>query len=111
VAICDISAMVYDRLATGKPLMVTRPTAPEASVDEGGYLSVCEWLDAGETRDIAEVLDRVIGDDEARERLGTWSQHYFGDTSPGAPTARFHAAIDALLEKAEEWRERSRERS
>lgn len=106
VAICDISAMVYDRLATGRPLMVTRPTAPEASVDEGGYLSVCEWLDAAETGGIVEVLDRVIGDDEARARLGTWSQHYFGDTSPGAPTARFHAAIDALLDRADDWRQR-----
>ncbi|WP_336659717.1 CDP-glycerol glycerophosphotransferase family protein [Leucobacter sp. USHLN153] len=101
VAICDISAMVYDRLATGKPLMVTRPTSPEAVVDEGGYLSVCEWLDAGETLDIAAVLDRVIGDDTARERLVTWSQHYFGDTSPGAPTRRFHAAIADLLARAD----------
>ncbi|MFT4232929.1 MAG: CDP-glycerol glycerophosphotransferase family protein [Leucobacter sp.] len=106
VAICDISAMVYDRLATGRPLMVTRPLAPEASVDEGGYLSVCEWLDAGDAPDIVAVLDRVIGDEAARERLGTWSQRYFGDTSPGAPTARFHAAIESLLAKAEEWRAR-----
>jgi hypothetical protein len=106
VAICDISAMVYDRLATGKPLMVTRPVAPEAEVDEGGYLSVCEWLDADQAGDIAAVLDRVIGDDAARERLGTWSQHYFGDTSPGAPTRRFHGAIEGLLAKADEWRRR-----
>ena len=106
VAICDISAMVYDRLATGKPLMVTRPVAPEAEIDEGGYLSVCEWLDAGETGDIATVLDRVIGDAAARERLGTWSAHYFGDTSPGAPTRRFHEAIAALLAEADAWRER-----
>ncbi|QZY52461.1 CDP-glycerol glycerophosphotransferase family protein [Leucobacter tenebrionis] len=106
VAICDISAMVYDRLATGKPLMVTRPVAPEAEVDEGGYLSVCEWLDADQAGDIVSVLDRVIGDEAARERLGTWSQHYFGDTSPGAPTRRFHEAIEGLLAKAEEWRSR-----
>ncbi|UOQ55805.1 CDP-glycerol glycerophosphotransferase family protein [Leucobacter allii] len=106
VAICDISAMVYDRLATGKPLMVTRPRSAEAEVDEGGYLSVCEWLDAGETADIVAVLDRVIGDDAARERLGTWSQHYFGDTAPGAPTRRFHAAIETLFARSEEWRAR-----
>ncbi|PRI10894.1 hypothetical protein [Leucobacter massiliensis] len=106
VAICDISAMVYDRLATGKPLMVTRPTAPDAVVDEGGYLSVCEWLGAAEAPDIVAQLDRVIGDSAARERLGTWSRHYFGDTSPGAPTARFHAAIRELLARAEEWRSR-----
>ena len=101
VAICDISAMVYDRLATGKPLMVTRPVSAEAEVDEGGYLSVCEWLSAPDAGDIVTVLDRVIGDEDARERLGTWSQHYFGDTSAGAPTRRFHAAISDLLERAD----------
>ncbi len=106
VAICDISAMVYDRLATGKPLMVTRPVSQEAEVDEGGYLGVCEWLDASQTADVDAVLDRVIGDEEARERLGTWSSHYFGDTTPGEPTKRFHAALDTLLARAEEWRAR-----
>lgn len=106
VAICDISAMVYDRLATGRPLMVTKPTAPEAKIDEGGYLSVCEWLDTSDTGNIAEVLDGVIGDDEARERLGVWSQRYFGDTSPGAPTDRFHDAIAQLLERAASVREK-----
>ncbi|MBK0420360.1 hypothetical protein JD276_15125 [Leucobacter sp. CSA1] len=105
VAICDISAMVYDRLATGKPLMVTRPVAPEAEVDEGGYLSVCEWLDADDAAGVDAVLDRVIDDDAARERLGTWSRHYFGDTAPGAPTRRFHAAIETLLARADAHRE------
>ncbi|WP_017793823.1 CDP-glycerol glycerophosphotransferase family protein [Leucobacter salsicius] len=107
VAICDISAMVYDRLATGKPLMVTQPVAPEASVDEGGYLSVCEWLDTTDCDSIDVVLDRVIGDDAAREKLGVWSTRYFGDTTAGAPTKRFHAAIEDLLAKADSWREKS----
>lgn len=104
VAICDISAMVYDRLATGRPLMVTRPVAPDAEVDEGGYLSVCEWLDAVDTGRIAEVLDRVIDDSDAQARLGEWSTTYFGDTSPGAPTKRFHEAIERLLDRAREER-------
>ncbi len=102
VAICDISAMVYDRLATGKPLMVTRPVSADAEVDEGGYLSVCEWLDAGDTGRIEEVLDAVIDDEVARDRLATWSSRYFGDTTPGAPTRRFHAAIETLLEQSRE---------
>lgn len=107
VAICDVSAMIYDRLATGKPLLVTRPVAPDAEIDEGGYLSVCEWLDADDAAEVEAVLDRVIGDDAARERLGTWSQHYFGDTAPGAPTRRFHEAIASLLQRADDWRARS----
>ena len=100
VAICDISAMIYDRLATGRPLMVTRPLSEDAEIDEGGYLSVCEWLGAGETENIVAVLDRVIGDADARERLGEWSTRYFGDTSPGAPTRRFESAVGELLERA-----------
>lgn len=102
VAICDISAMVYDRLATGKPLMITRPVAADAEVDQGGYLSVCEWLSADQTASIDEVLDGVIGDAAARERLVTWSKHYFGDTAQGAPTQRFHDAIEVLIAKADE---------
>ena len=109
LAICDISAMVYDRLATGKPLMVTRPSAEEAKVDEGGYLSVCEWLTADAAADPVAVFDRVIGDEAARERLVTWSQHYFGDTSPGAPTKRFHEAIDGLFARAEAARAKQAE--
>lgn len=106
VAICDVSAMVYDRLATGKAVMVTRPVSPEAEVDEIGYLGVCEWLQAEQTPRVDEVLDRVIGDAAARERLQTWSEHYFGDTAPGAPTQRFHAAVETLLGRADEWRTR-----
>lgn len=107
VAICDVSAMIYDRLATGKPLMVTRPLAAEAEIDEGGYLSVCEWLSASDTETVDDVLDRVIGDDAARERLVTWSKHYFGDTTPGAPSRRFREAIEALFERADEWKART----
>ena len=107
VAICDVSAMIYDRLATGKPLVVTRPLAPEAEIDEGGYLSVCEWLHASDAESVDVVLDRVIGDDAARARLGTWSQHYFGDTTHGAPSMRFREAIEALLRRADDWKARA----
>lgn len=108
LAICDISAMIYDRLATGKPLMVTRPIAPEALVDEQGYLGECEWFDATAVGDTVAETDRVIKDEVARARLSVWAERYFGDTSPGAPTRRFHAAIETLFGRADEWRARGR---
>src|SRR5690606_27896976 len=46
VAITDISAMLYDRLAAGKSTLVTRPASPDAEVDEQGYLGAAEWLHA-----------------------------------------------------------------
>ena len=100
VAIVDISAMVYDRLASGKPLMVTRPQNPLAAIDTSGYLSDCEWLAANETAGIVETLDELVADGGAEERLRGWVEQYFGDPTPGAPTARFHAAIEHLMN---EW--------
>jgi hypothetical protein len=97
VAIVDISAMVYDRLATGKPLMVTRPLNPHAEIDTGGYLFDCEWLDAESAGDVVDALDELSHDDQAQARLRTWVERYFGDTTPGAATERFHGAVQHLM--------------
>ena len=97
VAITDISAMVYDRLATGKPLIVTRPVSASAEVDETGYLGACEWLTADAAGDIVAIADAVQFDAEAQKRLKFWVERHFGDTTPGVATARFHEAIERLM--------------
>jgi len=97
VAITDISAMVYDRLAVGKPILVTRPASPDAEVDEQGYLGAAEWLRAEDAPQVLAAVDRVLNDESARSALAFWSNHHFGDTSPGAATARFHAAVEQLF--------------
>jgi hypothetical protein len=97
VAITDVSAMVYDRLATGKPLIVTRPAASTAEVDERGYLGAAEWLTAGEAPDVIALVDRVLTDRAARERLQFWVERHFGDTAPGASSRRFHEAVELLI--------------
>ncbi|WP_285027528.1 CDP-glycerol glycerophosphotransferase family protein [Plantibacter sp. ME-Dv--P-122b] len=102
-AIVDISAMVYDRLASGKPLMITRPVNPEAEIDTGGYLSACEWLDASDAADIVDGVDRLLGDPETVARLQYWVEYYFGDTTPGVTTARFHSAIEHLMSEWERF--------
>ncbi|HEX5859193.1 MAG TPA: CDP-glycerol glycerophosphotransferase family protein [Microbacterium sp.] len=107
VAIVDISAMVYDRLAAGKPLLVTRPVDPEAAVDTNGYLKDCEWLDAASAPSIVGEVARVLGDEAATARLMHWVTHYFGDTTPGAATAKFHAAIERLMAEWETWHDRA----
>ncbi|UWF78165.1 CDP-glycerol glycerophosphotransferase family protein [Microbacterium neungamense] len=109
VAVVDISAMVYDRLASGKPLLITRPADPRASVDTKGYLSDCEWLTADAAGDIVAEVDRVRADEAAISRLRMWVQHYFGDTSPGVATAKFHAAIEQLMDLWDQWHAREME--
>lgn len=108
LAVVDISAMVYDRLAAGRPLLITRPVDPEALVDDTGYLSACEWLDAADSGDIVARADRVLEDPEAVARLEHWVRHYFGDTTPGSSTRRFHDAVRVLMARWDEWDARTR---
>ena len=96
-AITDISAMVYDRLAVGKPILVTRPASADAEVDEQGYLGSAEWLRVEDAPRVLTEVDRVLNDESARSTLAFWSAHHFGDTTPGASTARFHAAVERLV--------------
>jgi CDP-glycerol glycerophosphotransferase (TagB/SpsB family) len=97
VAITDVSAMVYDRLATGKPLIVARPTSENADIDLSGYLGSAEWLDSKDAAAIFEVIDRVRHSEEARKRLEYWVERHFGDTTEGVATRRFHEAVEALV--------------
>ncbi|MDQ0892796.1 hypothetical protein [Agromyces ramosus] len=103
IAIVDISAMVYDRLAAGRPLLITRPVNPAAQVDTSGYLQACEWLEATDASSMVARVDEVAHDEVALERLGVWVERYFGDTTPGVTTARFHAAIDHLMAEWERF--------
>ena len=103
VAIVDISAMVYDRLAAGKPLLVTRPADAQAQIDTGGYLQACEWLEVSDAASMVERVDDVAHDEAALARLGVWVERYFGDPTPGVATARFHAAVDHLMAEWERF--------
>ena len=103
VAIVDISAMVYDRLAAGKPLLITRPANPEARIDTGGYLQACEWLEVSDAAAMVARVDEVAHDAAALERLGVWVARYFGDTTPGVTTERFHAAVEQLMHEWERF--------
>ena len=97
VAITDISAMVYDRLATGKPLIVTRPISALSDVDESGYLAHAEWLYADKSADVLATLDAVQHSAEAQKNLKYWVERHFGDTTPGVATKRFHTAVTELV--------------
>jgi len=102
VAITDISAMIYDRLAVGKPLIVTRPASPDAEVDERGYLGDANWLDAADAGDVLARVDAAANDADELAKLQRWVERYFGDTTPGAATARFHEAVERLLARWDE---------
>jgi CDP-glycerol glycerophosphotransferase (TagB/SpsB family) len=97
VAITDVSAMVYDRLATGKPLLIARPVSESAEIDENGYLGNAEWLHAEDAHEVLDIIERVRTSEEAQRRLEFWVERHFGDTTPGVTTTRFHAAVEQLV--------------
>ena len=105
VAITDVSAMVYDRLAVGKPVLITRPVSENAHVDTDGYLGAAEWLTASEASNIVAIVDQVQHSPGAQTRLEHWVTRHFGDTTPGVSTQRFHDAVAFLVE---EWNRHAR---
>ena len=99
VCVTDISAVAYDWLATGKPLVVTRPAEPRAELPESGLvreLTLLEAADAGRGADV--VAAAVQHPDDVHAAL---VRHYFGDTTPGASMQRFLAACSAIVEQRE----------
>lgn len=97
VCVADISAVTFDWLATRKPLVVTRPTAPDALVDRNGIAGRLVLLDADRAADAPEAL-RQAGSAQSLAAIDALATYYFGDTAPGASTARWLGAIDRVIE-------------
>jgi hypothetical protein len=97
VMICDVSAVAMDFLPTGKPLVVTEPARPEATVDRSGVLGAVYNLPVSHLDRVADLVDGWVTDDAAREDRARWVEHYFGDVTPGASMRRFLDACEEAI--------------
>jgi hypothetical protein len=94
--ITDVSAVAYDWLATGKPLVVTEPADPRAVLPASPLLERLPRLRNDRADQIVAVLDELSGSgDELREL----AHYYFGDTADGASSLRFEAAVAAAARR------------
>jgi len=94
--ITDISAVALDWLATGKPLVLTRPANPRADVEPTRLNTSVPMVEVDRAREIIGILDDAMSaSDDSRTEV---VRHYFGDTSPGAATQRFVRASTDLVE-------------
>ncbi|WP_020144377.1 CDP-glycerol glycerophosphotransferase family protein [Terracoccus sp. 273MFTsu3.1] len=94
--ITDISAVALDWLATGKPLVLTRPANPRADVEPTRLNTSVPMVEVDRAREIIGILDDAMSaSDDSRTEV---VRHYFGDTSPGAATQRFVRASTDLIE-------------
>ena len=97
VAVMDISAVAYDWLATGKPLLVTRPAEPRAQLPESGLVREMTLFDAADAGRAPEVIDAAVAHpDETHAAL---VRRYFGDTSPGSSMERFLDACSTVVDE------------
>ena len=96
VCLTDPSAVAYDWLATGRPMLVTVPADARTTTPTSPLLELVPRLSADQAPDVAERLRVVLaGMPPGWDDLVA---HYFGDVSPGAATRRFEAALAAALE-------------
>jgi hypothetical protein len=91
--ITDISAVAYDWLATGKPLVITEP-APGAYRPPSPLLDAVQLLGASEAGEVVARIRALQGDPAAMEQLRGLTYHYFGDVSAQQSTKRFEDAIE-----------------
>ena len=91
--ITDVSAVAYDWLATGKPLVITEPS-PSAYRPASPLLDALPLLGAAEAGQVVSRIRALQADPEAREQLRGLTYHYFGDLSAQQSTKRFEDAIE-----------------
>jgi hypothetical protein len=111
VLVSDISAVAGDWLTTGRPIVVTVPTAPAAVVDEDSVLAVVRALPAEQAGDAARIVAEELAASPSPER-SAWVERAMGDTTPGAATERFVSVCDELVRlRAVELAARAQRRS
>ncbi len=96
VCVTDLSSVAYDWLATTKPMLVTVPVEPRTTLPPSLFLREVPRLPAADAPRAAAILDEPW----PLERMRELSAAYFGDTDPGASTARFVAALEEALSLA-----------
>lgn len=92
LCITDISAVAYDFLATGKPMFVTTPESPEATVDDSPALQKVPQLLATDAEKISNLAREALSNQNTQQL--ELVNHYFGEITPGTSMQRF---IDETL--------------
>lgn len=98
VCVTDVSAVAFDWLATGKPLLLTTPSSPDAVVHPGGLSTRVAPFPAAAAADVVAHLERATAE---RSRYDEVVTDYFGDTSAGSAMSRFLDAADDVIRARE----------
>ena len=97
--ITDISAVAYDWLTTGKPLLVTEPAEREVPTPHEGIMTILPRVTASASPSIVSIVDSVLHDEVLMKKFSEGADYYYGDRRPGASLQRFTNAIDYVLDE------------
>lgn len=103
IMITDVSAVAYDWLATGKPLVVTKPPHPKAWIYETGLLGAFDLL---EPKDVPQIIDRLnfeSQDEATKASHESWRKRYYSDPSDAKGNELF---ITETLSLVKGWKAR-----
>ncbi|MDM7854024.1 CDP-glycerol glycerophosphotransferase family protein [Cellulomonas alba] len=96
VCVCDVSAVAFDWLASGKPIVLARPESPTAVLGSTGLAARAPLLTAADAAGAAELVDHVLATPDPA--VAELTRDHFGDTSPGASMERFLRAASQVIE-------------
>lgn len=98
--ITDVSSVGLDflYLRVGRPMFIVDRYGDRTRLHAEAPVSRCaDVLDAATIGDLSRTLTARLARDEHRAARVRMRRHYFGDLAPGKSTARFLAAVDAVL--------------
>ncbi|MBM6400986.1 CDP-glycerol glycerophosphotransferase family protein [Phycicoccus sonneratiae] len=112
VLVSDISSVITDFLASGKPYVVTDPSDGDVDEFRAAFPSAAgAWVLAGDGSGVVEAVEDARGPDRHASERARTAVHLLGE-STADPVARFDAAIDeAVVAVAERQRLTSEEAS
>ena len=99
--ITDVSAVTLNWLPTAKPVLVTETST---ALPPSQLMQAVPLLAAGADVDVEQIVGEHLDHDPAADARAALVEHYLGDPTPGAATARFIAACeDAMALRDRAW--------
>jgi hypothetical protein len=106
VLVTDVSAVATAWLPSLKPLVVTRPSGPEAVAADSGMLTVVPRLDADDVEGAPHLLAAELADDSGRSRRQELVAYYLSPYWPDRVQERFVQACGEIIRLRDEQRAR-----
>jgi hypothetical protein len=95
--VTDVSSLAVEWLPTGRPLVVTVPTSPEAVVGDAPLLDAVPRLTEADAPSTGALARRCLHEDVERAQRSALVEYYLGGADPAGALDRFLDACDDVV--------------